>query len=193
MANHAYVISQTRMPSDKQLDEFIQKQVRKDFPGFVVETIGPKIGGWSQKGFIWHLHHSTWNPDFFGFVFWISNTRRKGRKCIEFRHSVGVGKLGWWLELELRTRIAIHVNGIMMDDGTDERQWTPSHKIGRSYYDYLVDYTAKCKNAEKIIYFELEFINEVQNGSNPMPPDLYKWLGIPNKEEEDLKERFETG
>jgi len=181
MANHAYVLPKSRtLPSAEEFDAFIRKLVEKLFPGFVVE----------RDDTYWHVHHKTWDIDFFGSTFWFSehNTYDENEEvidtqpCVEFRHG-HCGRLGWWLEQEIRSGVSYHLDALEVDDGY-YKIYETKYKPGKTFFEHLQWIFRKREedNKDLLIAFELHWIDSIMKSEEPLPDDLVKKLGIPHEE-----------
>lgn len=202
MANHAFVIPKKgkRLPSNKRLHEFICDIVEKHLPGFVVEFSEGGEGLWADKGdYQWHIHHKTWDIDYTGVLCWVSRYPypsgpcRMGRKVVEFRHTTAGSPFDWWLELEVRIRIAHFVDGVIEDEGIMGETWPPEkeHTVGKTFYEYLKNKARRDSRLRKkdrkawqewLLMYYLEFIWAAQHGTKPFPQEMIDWFGIPKGE-----------
>jgi hypothetical protein len=107
MANAAFIIPK-RWPKVLELDALVKKAVLEKFPAFTVRSID---GGWA-------ISHRL-QPDDLSFNIWVSKCGKKQALQIPHRHSYN---FMWWVEYEIRERLAQDLEARQYDEGVGKTQ-----------------------------------------------------------------------
>lgn len=159
MSNSAYLIPK-KMPPFPQLDALVTGIVVNRFSQFKIETI-------DKSG--WFISH----PDpthgmYYGLNIWLDEyvTSRSRKQAIQIKHGHS-GNFMWWIEYEVRERLAVALNAKQVDDGVG------AVKNETTYYQTYVDYVRAVYDG-KMIGFQIDMIKQEMT---VMPPDLVAMVG----------------
>ena len=143
MANHAYIIPTTEMPTYEEVGAAIREFFAADgkFPMFVIEDT---FYGTEEPG--WFISEPAM-PGYVALTLWMGKIGLEENydeekddfsvrtPCIETRHGHAFQIL-WWIEGELIRFLAERYNARVVDDGSGEYDWH-EHHVCASYKEYL--------------------------------------------------------